>query len=426
MDNVGLTNESIYVNDIKGHDFVGGIAGINFGTISNSYSSGTVTNTDNDGPIGQDAVGGLVGANWNDGTVSNISYSSVSVTNTDNSSYGFDVVGGLAGVNWGGTISDSYSSGDVTNTDNSSMGRYGYGSDLVGGFVGDNDNGGTVSTSFSSGSVSNTSDSGGDAVGGFVGGNYQSTVSNSYSLDFITNTDNSSIGYDFDDVGGFVGDNDGTVSETYSAGGVYNTDNALRPDYVGGFVGSEDRAVPEFNDPGGSCTNDYWDTLYNQSLPSAGYAWYTSSTGGPGPVAGVTPRSYSQMYYSSNFAGFDFSKVWGQVDGYTYPFLQAFETKINFPIFKNSYTLPLAAMPNFMPYSQFSGLQLTGFGIRDPLHDRIIIINLNKAGQKIAKKISKKGLNWLFKKAGANGEEASFLTDIVDALEGLLEFLGSL
>ena len=113
---------SVVNSDITGDDGVGGLVGANFGTVSNSYSSGNIT--------GDGAVGGLVGGNqgtvsnshstcnvignsavgclagWNDSTVSN-SYSSGNVT-------GDEHVGGLVGQNWHGTVSNSYSSGSVT------------------------------------------------------------------------------------------------------------------------------------------------------------------------------------------------------------------------------------------------------------------------------------------------------------------------
>ena len=103
--------------NITGYGAVGGLVGWNEeGTVSNSYSTGSVT--------GNEDVGGLVG--WNAGTVSN-SYSTGSVT-------GEWDVGGLVGGNMG-TVSNSYSTGSVT------------GNDYVGGLVGINE-AGTVSSSF--------------------------------------------------------------------------------------------------------------------------------------------------------------------------------------------------------------------------------------------------------------------------------------
>jgi hypothetical protein len=94
---------------VTGDGEVGGLVGANFGTVSNSYSTGRVT--------GNSRVGGLVAENYK-GTVSN-SYSGAKVT-------GSDQVGGLVGWNNESNVTDSYSTGSVT------------GNDYVGGLVGSN------------------------------------------------------------------------------------------------------------------------------------------------------------------------------------------------------------------------------------------------------------------------------------------------
>jgi hypothetical protein len=131
--------------NITGASSVGGLVGQSYGTVSDSYSSGSVTGK-------KWYVGGLVGSNikftvkvgnneWNaPGIVSN-SYSTASVS-------GGDVVGGLVGSNYYGTVSSSYSTGSVT------------GCKYVGGLVGTGD----VSDSYSTGSVT-----GEDGVGGLTG-----------------------------------------------------------------------------------------------------------------------------------------------------------------------------------------------------------------------------------------------------------------
>jgi len=103
---VGVENVNVTTS---GPRQVGGLVGGSAGTVSNSYSTGSVT--------GSHQVGGLVG--WNKGTVSN-SYSSGTVIG----SYYF--AGGLMGLNYGGTVSNSYSTGSVT------------GESQVGGLVGEN------------------------------------------------------------------------------------------------------------------------------------------------------------------------------------------------------------------------------------------------------------------------------------------------
>lgn len=111
IENLGLLSTTIY-----GNYYVGAIAGRNYGTISNSYTTGNVS--------GSLDVGGLSGRNY--GTILN-SYTLADVT-------GIDLTGGLVGYNFGGTISNSYASGTVTGTYN------------IGGLVGNNT--GTITNSF--------------------------------------------------------------------------------------------------------------------------------------------------------------------------------------------------------------------------------------------------------------------------------------
>jgi len=136
IEDIGVVNA-----DVTSTAYIGSLVGVNLGTVSNSYSTGSVTGIWN--------VGGLVG--YSEGTVSN-SYSTGNVTS--------DVgVGGLAGGN-SGTVSNSYATGSVT------------GNRTVGGLVGVSN--GTVSNSYSTGSVT-----GNDDVGGLLGYS-EGTVSNSF------------------------------------------------------------------------------------------------------------------------------------------------------------------------------------------------------------------------------------------------------
>jgi len=126
----GASITKIGLEDIAIHSltYSGGLVGANQGTISESYTTGVVTST------GQ-AIGGLVGYN-NGGTVSN-SYSSTSVSSTINTE-----IGGLVGWNNAGTITNSYSRGLVNNGIEAHSGM-----DTVGGLVGFSF-GGTISNSF--------------------------------------------------------------------------------------------------------------------------------------------------------------------------------------------------------------------------------------------------------------------------------------
>jgi hypothetical protein len=100
---IGVVNATV-----AGVAVAGGLVGINDGTVSNSYFTGSVTGTWQ--------VGGLVGDNY--GTVSN-SYAAGNVTGEE-----WDA-GGLVGAN-SGTVSDCYSTGSVT------------GNEYVGGLLGRN------------------------------------------------------------------------------------------------------------------------------------------------------------------------------------------------------------------------------------------------------------------------------------------------
>ena len=129
VEDIGVVNATV-----TGDHCVGGLVGRDFyGTVSNSYSTGSVT--------GNHAVGGLAGEN-DSGTVSR-SYSTCKVT-------GNSSVGGLVGYIDAGTVSESYSIGNVT------------GNRWVGGLLGAG--GQKVNNCYSSGSVT-----GEDSVGGLVG-----------------------------------------------------------------------------------------------------------------------------------------------------------------------------------------------------------------------------------------------------------------
>jgi len=150
---------------------IGGLVGLNAGSIAASYSTGVV--------LGYENVGGLVGHNYyhhySEGSITT-SYSYAAVTGNDDVGglvgdntgsitascstgvvRGNENVGGLVGENWGqprmfqGRITTSYSTSKAKGTQG------------VGGLVGNN-SWGSISTSYSAGSVSGES-----GVGGLVG-----------------------------------------------------------------------------------------------------------------------------------------------------------------------------------------------------------------------------------------------------------------
>ena len=145
---------------------IGGVAGINNGTVISCSVSGNI--------IGGDTVGGVVG--YNLGTVQNC-YSTAAVNGGGNS------IGGVVGNNEE-TVQNCYSAANVSGGDSD-----------IGGVVGSNS--GTVQNCYATGTVSG----GGIYIGGVVGNN-SDTVQNCYAAGTVE-------GGDY--VGGIVGYTDGAV-----------------------------------------------------------------------------------------------------------------------------------------------------------------------------------------------------------------------
>lgn len=261
-----ISNLSLEAVDVNGTgNFVGGLAGRNYGFIISSTSSGEVRGSDEVGGLvgynyygtltlsnsnceisGDDWVGGLMGRN-NDGTVTS-SYSD-SVIN------GNKYVGGLVGDNDGGTIISSYSTSVVN------------GDEYIGGIVGNNDSGSIISN-HSTGSVS-----GEDWVGGLVGGNSQGNITSSYSDGTIRGNDR---------VGGLVGNNDvGPIAASY------NTSTVTGNTWVGGLVGSNDGPITASFNTGAIKGSSLVGGLTGSNSDSIIVSYNTGSVGGDSGVGGL-------------------------------------------------------------------------------------------------------------------------------------------
>ena len=160
VDSLGVTNVNI-----TGLHYVGGMSGYNNGTITDCYSTGSVTSK-----IFEDYsyTGGLVGDNRRN--ITNC-YSEATVVSTNGR-----VVGGLVGYNYGSNakISNCYSTGNAS-------GWWG-----VGGLVGYNRNYASIKNAYSTGNASASLKYG----GGLAGINYGSaTISISYSKGIPTSGD---------------------------------------------------------------------------------------------------------------------------------------------------------------------------------------------------------------------------------------------
>jgi len=147
---VGTITNCYFTDSVDGDFYVGGLCGVNgCGSVISCYSIGSITSTGS-------GTGGLCGASY--GTITN-SYSTGTVI-------GDDYVGGLCGDK-GGSIANCYSTVAVT------------GDNYVGGFCGD-DGAGTIVSCYSTGAVIGT----GNYVGGLCGdSDYDSIIIVCYFLD---------------------------------------------------------------------------------------------------------------------------------------------------------------------------------------------------------------------------------------------------
>ncbi|SFL70591.1 two-partner secretion domain-containing protein [Pelosinus propionicus] len=184
--NLGLINESI-----TGLNYVGGLVGINTGTISNCYTTGAVTATSVYNTY-YTGAGGLVGVN--SGKITD-SYSSDTVTGTDTTGKAYGI-GGLVGIANNGTIiKNSYFSGSVTGTK----------IQAIGGIIGlvNNSAAVTVINCLNSGALSGQA-----SIGGLIGQDKGAGGTVSYSISTGTLTATGSNAY------GLVGSNSGTTTYT--------------------------------------------------------------------------------------------------------------------------------------------------------------------------------------------------------------------
>ena len=243
---------------VSGDQQVGGLVGLNSGTIIYSYATGRVE--------GQDDAGGLAGKN--DGGSIAASYATGTVAAARGSG-----VGGLVGTNSGSaTVTAIYATGRVE------------GRTDVGGLVGKNS--GTITAGYAIGRVSGQSD-----IGGLVGQDDSGTISDSY-WNTATAGVKVSVGSDDEDGNGEI---NGTEAETtgatgktteelrsptkddpYAAGSIYenwdlNVDNTGGADDPWYFGTASDYPVLKLNiDLNGDDTVDEedWKTQQPASPPS--------------------------------------------------------------------------------------------------------------------------------------------------------------
>ena len=226
--NKGTLHDAYNESIVKGYDNVGGIAGTNSGKISlivngasvtaeGDYTGGLVGSTTdsisdgrNNGVItGVNYVGGLVGSNGNGVTLEDL-------TNDSSAEIiGEEYVGGIAGTN----------SGSISTTDTNLINRGSItGNKYVGGIAGENN--GTI-TNVNNDIVLNAIGENAQYFGGVTGRNTENGI-----IEDATNSGNiNASGATY--VGGITGQNDGILS----GAGNSNEGKVTGKDYVGGVAG---------------------------------------------------------------------------------------------------------------------------------------------------------------------------------------------
>ena len=308
---------------------VGGVVGENCGNIYNAWNSGTIYAS------GGSATGGIVGGScsskniisdsWNSGTINGgiytggivgIGSATIKYSYNSGSINGQACVGGIVGYNFG-NISNSFNTGTILATGKNVGGIVGSNNAIinntyntgkieaqnisynVGGIAGVNCSGSTVENSYNTANVS-----GGYYVGGVVGQNYASNIINSY------NTGNVSGSNSIGEIGGVVGFNweCGSVSQTYNLGSVTGSSS------VGGILGKNgDTWVCNgyTNNSPGDLSNSYYNTT-TFSGPAVGTI-VSGSGSTSNNVYGISQSAFSSISNVSYLGTFN---TWG-TSGFT-------------------------------------------------------------------------------------------------------------
>ena len=349
---VGLNQGGVIRNSVatvrvgensRGTWISGGLVGQNDGgTVVGSHASGAVT--------GGNQVGGLVGKNR--GSVTS-SHATGDVTGTDTSWRGY--VGGLVGLHLGGTISGSYTKNQVAGTARGIGGLVGVnesnarivssyvdkgsrvsGKKQVGGLVGENK--GSISNSYARGSVTGDSQTGGlvgenkgnisssyaqgavtgdNQTGGLVGLHLGGTVSDSYALNQVVGTARGIgglVGVNESNarivsshvsrgsrvsgkkqVGGLVGENKGSISNSYARGSVTGGSQ------TGGLVGENKGNISNSYARGPVTGDSQTGGLVGENSGTVRSAYSTGAVGGidlPGRLVGVNSGTIAHSYAS--------------------------------------------------------------------------------------------------------------------------------
>jgi hypothetical protein len=288
--NRGTINSSHTDVRMSGGLYSGGLVGYNWGPIDLSYAEGPVASKN----VNALAQGGLVGRDI--GATISRSYATGAVSSSV-------VAGGLAGESDDGNIVQCHATGSVSSSfvAGGLIGQTDSGADVAmqsyatGTVIGDQYSGGlvgwssgTVAQSFSTGSVAGNSE-----VGGLTGVNW-TAISDSYATGSVS-------GQQSTEDGGLSGHNEGTVAQVYSTG----APSGGAGSYVGGLLGYD---VPRKH----SNTAAYWDT------DTSGITNLSQGAGNITNDKGITGLT-TQQFQSGLPAGFD-PNIWAEDSGINHGF----------------------------------------------------------------------------------------------------------
>ena len=244
LENASVKNLHLTNSTIIGKSSVGGIAGVNYGTISNVTNSANIS-ANNDSSMSSSNMGGIVGMNW--GILENV-INTGSIT-ADSS------VGGIAGTNGGGDLHGNSHIGVINNAKNEAV--ITANGERTGGIVGTNGSNAIITNSVNTGKITGGSVSNVGGISGWnegsiqnctndavinisVGSNIGGIAGSNYTHAEILDSHNKQEIKGADHVGGIAGLNQwliGGENGSSNSGSVTGTG-----DYVGGIAGANSNA----------------------------------------------------------------------------------------------------------------------------------------------------------------------------------------
>jgi hypothetical protein len=271
--------------------YAGGLIGSNNGKITSCSTTGALTATGvSDGAVLY--AGGLVG--YHESWLIN-SFATGAVTATVTAQRGsYLYAGGLMGFNRGSRVTGNFATGNVI-----SSCLYSTEQQSAGGLVGEN--AGPLQNCYA---TSGVKQDGGSvslvSTGGLVGNNLNSiaSIANCYATGAVASSGTA---------GGLVGRDGGSIKNSFATGAVSGDHSA-----VGGLIGFH---------CGTTVTACYWDVETTSQTVSAGGAGAVGKT-----TVEMKHRATFQPGGGAGAIDWDFTNVWGIVEGESYPYLRAFES----------------------------------------------------------------------------------------------------